>query len=173
MKRILCTLFFFPAILMAEHLSIDMYAYTDNKSVPGTPIGQVTIEDSPFGGIIITPQLNLLPVGVHGFHIHEMPSCAPSESDGHVVVAGTAGGHFDPGQTNQHAGPYGAGHLGDLPILVVNQEGVASLPMLAPRVKTSDLHGHTLMIHMGSDNYSDNPAPNGGGGVRLGCGIIQ
>lgn len=173
MKHTLLALCFLPVIAMAEQISIDMYSYPESKSGQGTNIGKILIQDSSFGGILITPQLNTLPQGAHGFHIHTMPSCAPTEADGHVVVAGAAGGHYDPAHTNSHAGPYKEGHLGDLPILVVNGEQQATLPMLAPRVKISDLHGHTLMIHMGGDNYSDIPAPNGGGGVRLACGIIQ
>lgn len=173
MKRTLLSLCLFPGLAMASQLSIDMYSYPENKSSQGVYIGKVMIQDSPFGGVLITPQLNTLPMGVHGFHIHAMPSCAASEENGHMVVAGSAGGHFDPAHTNTHAGPYGAGHLGDLPVLIVNNEQIASLPVLAPRLKTSDLHGHTIMIHAGSDNYSDKPMPNGGGGVRLACGIIQ
>ena len=28
------------------------------------------------------------------------------------------------------------------------------------------------MIHIGGDNYHDHPDPLGGGGARMGCGII-
>lgn len=172
MKYTLLAVCLLPAFVMAGELSIDMYSYPESKSGEGTFIGKIHIQDSAFGGILINPQLNTLPTGIHGFHIHSMPTCAPSEHDGHIIVAGAAGGHFDPAQTNIHAGPYGSGHLGDLPVLVVNNEQLATLPTLAPRLKTSDLHGHSLMIHIGGDNYSDSPAPNGGGGIRLACGVI-
>jgi superoxide dismutase, Cu-Zn family len=29
------------------------------------------------------------------------------------------------------------------------------------------------MIHSGGDNYSDAPAPLGGGGARIACGVIK
>jgi Cu-Zn family superoxide dismutase len=29
------------------------------------------------------------------------------------------------------------------------------------------------MIHEGGDNYSDEPAPLGGGGARIACGVID
>lgn len=29
------------------------------------------------------------------------------------------------------------------------------------------------MIHAGGDNYADQPAPLGGGGPRLACGVIE
>lgn len=35
------------------------------------------------------------------------------------------------------------------------------------------LEGHALIIHAGGDNYSDAPAPLGGGGARLACGVIN
>jgi Cu-Zn family superoxide dismutase len=29
------------------------------------------------------------------------------------------------------------------------------------------------MVHVGGDNYSDTPAPLGGGGGRLVCGVVK
>jgi Cu-Zn family superoxide dismutase len=29
------------------------------------------------------------------------------------------------------------------------------------------------MVHTGGDNYSDTPAPLGGGGARIACGVIK
>lgn len=83
----------------------------------------------------------------------------------------SAGGHFDPGTTNTHRGPYGEGHLGDLPVLAADSNGEANVTLLAPRLTTKDIKGHTIMIHAGGDNYSDTP-PLGGGGTRIGCGKI-
>ena len=83
-----------------------------------------------------------------------------------------AGGHYDPGNTGRHEGPYGNGHLGDLPVLAVNASGAATVPVLAPRVRVSDLLGRSLMVHAGGDNYSDIPAPGGGGGARFACGVV-
>ncbi|SPX55950.1 superoxide dismutase [Klebsiella pneumoniae] len=56
--------------------------------------------------------------------------------EGKAVAAGAAGGHYDPQHTGKHEGPLGAGHLGDLPLLVVNDAGVADQPIIAPRLKT-------------------------------------
>ena len=82
------------------------------------------------------------------------------------------GGHFDPQNTNSHQGPYGQGHLGDLAALYVDARGKASTPTLAPRIKTTDLKGLTVMVHAGGDNYTNNP-PLGGGGARIACGVVQ
>jgi Cu-Zn family superoxide dismutase len=45
--------------------------------------------------------------------------------------------------------------------------------VLAPRLKLSDVKGKALMVHAGGDNHSDHPAPLGGGGARIVCGIIE
>jgi Cu-Zn family superoxide dismutase len=29
------------------------------------------------------------------------------------------------------------------------------------------------MVHAGGDNYDDTPAPLGGGGARIACGIVK
>jgi Cu-Zn family superoxide dismutase len=128
----------------------------------GTSLGQVSFEDTKYG-LLIKPQLSLLPAGFHGFHIHEYPNCGDNGMH--------AGGHFDPNKTNTHQGPYGEGHLGDLPVLVTNSNGEANTLILAPRLTTKDIQGHAIMIHAGGDNYSDTPAL-GGGGARIGCGKI-
>jgi Cu-Zn family superoxide dismutase len=92
---------------------------------------------------------------------------------GKPMAASAAGGHFDPLMTGKHEGPYGNGHSGDLPFLYVDKDGKALLPVLAPRLKVSDLKGRSLMIHAGGDNYSDVPEKLGGGGSRLACGAVK
>ncbi|MCL2309400.1 MAG: superoxide dismutase [Cu-Zn] SodC [Proteobacteria bacterium] len=139
----------------------------------GKAIGTVTISETPYG-LELTPKLEGLEPGIHGFHIHENPSCAPIEKDGKITIAGAAGGHFDPAKAGKHLGPYADGHLGDLPALYVTGDGKADYPVLAPRIKQlSEIHGRALMVHVGGDNHSDHPLPLGGGGVRLACGIIK
>jgi Cu-Zn family superoxide dismutase len=139
----------------------------------GKMIGVVSISESP-NGLVFTPKLTDLPPGPHGYHVHEASSCAPNEKDGKKVAAGAAGGHYDPSGTKQHLGPTGAGHMGDLPPLVVGGDGRATVAVTAPRMKSlADVKGKALMIHAGGDNYADKPAPLGGGGERIACGVIQ
>lgn len=136
------------------------------------PIGMVTIEETQYG-LLFTPNLKSLPAGVHGFHVHQNGSCAAAMKDGKLSPAEAAGGHFDPQKTGKHLGPYGDGHLGDLPAIYVNADGTATYPVLAPRIKhLSEITGHALMVHAGGDNHSDMPMPLGGGGARVACGVI-
>lgn len=131
----------------------------------GKQLGTITVTDTPHG-LLLTPNLSGLPAGLHGFHVHQNPSCADKGM--------AAGGHLDPDHSGKHLGPYNAkGHLGDLPALLVDQNGNATLPVLAPRLKLADIQGHSLMIHEGGDNYSDDPKPLGGGGIRIACGVVR
>ncbi len=143
-----------------------------NEQGIGKEIGTITASDSKFG-LILTPQLKDLTPGSHGFHVHEKPDCSHVMKDGKAVPALAAGGHYDPAKTGKHEGPYGNGHLGDLPPLYVAADGQATIPVLAPRLKLADIKGRSLMIHAGGDNYSDSPAPLGGGGARVACGVVE
>lgn len=152
----------------AATLSVDMFSVSEEGV--GEAIGTVTLEDFE-GGLLLTPQLKGLPAGPRGFHVHEHPSCEPASGDGEIKPAMAAGGHYDPEGTDSHQGPYGQGHLGDLPILYVRADGSARDPVFAPRLSVEKVRGRSLMVHSGGDTYSDEPK-DGGGGERVACGPI-
>ncbi len=159
--------------LATESLDIDIHAVTEQGQ--GESLGKITVEKTDYG-LLFTPNLKDLTPGIHGFHIHDKPDCGPStDPQGKITPAGAAGGHMDPEKTGKHLGPYNKdGHLGDLPALYVNADGVASYPVLAPKLsKLSQIKNRSIMIHAGGDNHSDNPAPLGGGGARMACGVIE
>lgn len=167
-----------PALLFAMAASaaasadtvVTMHAVDANGI--GATVGTVNISGSAHG-LVFTPALHGLQPGLHGFHLHQNPSCAPGMSEGKSVPAFAAGGHYDPQASGKHGTPWGDGHLGDLPALYVDAEGKATQPVLAPRLKATDLAGRALMVHAGGDNHADHPAPLGGGGVRVACGVID
>lgn len=154
----LCATLFCASVALADEIKIEMFSVADGKS-----LGFVEAVDTP-QGVLLTPHLSHLSPGLHGMHMHQNPSCGHQAAD--------AGGHWDPKTTNSHQGPYGHGHLGDLPALYVDAQGNATLPVLAPHLVVKDFSQHSLMIHAGGDNYSDNP-PMGGGGERIVCGAIS
>lgn len=151
--------------MSSQSIVVQMQSTENNQNV-GTVTITPYIQNGQVAGMLFTPHLSDIPgPNSYGFHVHTKPSCA----DGGMA----AGGHWDPENTNHHLGPYNEGHLGDLPVLVVDSDGDATKPVLAPRIKSLDqLKGHSLMIHEGSDNYSDDPKPLGGGGARMWCGVI-
>ena len=137
----------------------------------GATLGSVRIVETRYG-LVFHPALKGLPPGLHGFHVHENPSCAPAAQNGAPVPALAAGGHLDPQGTKKHGEPWGDGHLGALPALDVAADGSATNPVLAPRLKLADVQNRSLMVHAGGDNHADHPAPLGGGGARVACGVI-
>ncbi len=170
MNRLAITLITITASTAFADVVVPMNSVTD-KGV-GDSVGQVTVTESKYG-VVFTPTLQGLSPGVHGFHLHENASCQPKEKDGKMVAAGAAGAHYDPQATKAHGTPWGEGHLGDLPALYVEANGSASQPVLAPRLKLSNLKGRAIMIHSGGDNHSDQPAALGGGGARVACGVVN
>lgn len=111
-----------------------------------------------------------LPSGAHGVHLHMAGSCeAPAFA--------SAGGHLNPGG-HQHGSANPAGsHLGDLPNLIANTAGVASLSanLAAPRTEAEaalfDSDGTALVIHAAADDYKTDPSGNSGS--RIACGVIK
>lgn len=155
----------------AADLRADMRQATPTG--PGASVGAVTVSQTPAGAVFRT-DLKGLPPGPHGFHVHDNGTCAPGAANGQPVPAGGAGGHLDPARTGHHEGPAGHGHLGDLPLLQVAQDGSAKESLTAPAIKDlAQIRGHALMIHAKGDNYSDQPEPLGGGAGRIACGVIE
>ena len=119
----------------AQAVSEDVQLNLVTTQGVGQTIGSVKITETD-RGLEFAPTLRALPPGKHGFHIHAEGSCQPAMKEGKAVAAGAAGGHYDPQHTGKHEGPLGAGHLGDLPLLVVNDAGVADQPTQAESLTT-------------------------------------
>lgn len=115
-----------------------------------------------------------LPPGEHGVHIHEKGICEPPFL--------SAGGHFDPGVSGNtdpdvnH--PY---HMGDLPNIVVSENGEGTLEAISTRFTLSEgplsiftPEGASLMIHLHQDPYHGGEHGSGvSGGPRVACGVIK
>ena len=151
----------------AAEITVRVHA-VDQAGV-GAEVGQVRFADGPYG-LSIEPDLAGLAPGLHGTHVHQNPACGPTQKDGGAVAGGGTGGHFDPAAAGRHAGPYGEGHLGDLPNLVVEADGSASMPLLAPRLDVAAIAGRALIVHAGPDRYAENRDK---GGARAYCGVIR
>ena len=160
----------FAAAKSAPHVAVPMHLIDTNGL--GADVGSLTLSDGA-NGLSIKAALKGLPPGDHGFHLHDKPSCDPGEKDGKPAAGIGAGGHYDPAATAKHLGPEGEGHRGDMPVLHVGADGTSSETLVAPHLHLADVHGRAIVIHAGGDNYSDQPAPLGGGGARIACGIVK
>jgi Cu-Zn family superoxide dismutase len=127
----------------------------------GADIGTVTISDSAKGAEV-TVSLHGLAPGLHAFHIHQNPSCAPGPVNGKVVPAGAAGDHY--GMTaGMSMGSGAMAPLGDLPSLTVKADGTDNQTVLAPRLTdVAVLTGHPVIIHAGDATTS-----------RFACGLLR
>jgi Cu-Zn family superoxide dismutase len=109
----------------------------------------------------------LKPNGVHGFHVHEKGDCSAAD-------AMSAGGHFNPA-ASQHGNPAsGVHHVGDMPNLKADADGVASLNWEETDFTLTDgpnsIVGRAIVVHLNPDDYKSQPAGNSG--PRIACGVI-
>jgi Cu-Zn family superoxide dismutase len=125
-------------------------------------------------GVEIIVTITGLKPGPHGVHLHAVGKC---EAPGFT----TAGGHFDPGPASNpdpdmnH--PY---HMGDLPNLVADASGKASLNAFTTRVTLADgplsvfdADGTAIIIHANPDQGITGEARSGvSGGPRAACGVL-
>jgi Cu-Zn family superoxide dismutase len=111
---LLCGILCIAVFAFSADMTVTMHLVTADGV--GKAIGTVKLSDTKYG-LLLNPELSDLPPGIHGFHVHEHPSCDPAEKDGKMTAANSAGSHLDPEKTGKHMGPYANGHLGDLPAL--------------------------------------------------------
>ena len=145
----------------------EMTASATLKPTAGnTTAGTVTFTQKGDKVLVVAKVSGLSP-GSHGFHIHEKGDC--SAPDGM-----SAGGHFNP--TNKPHGSPDAPehHAGDLPMLVADASGNASLSTEASATSlggaASDIVGKAVVVHKDADDFKSQPAGNSGS--RIACGVI-
>ncbi len=137
----------------------------------GEQLGNATLRQTPHG-VLISVELEGIPPGPHGFHIHETGRCDPA--DGFE----SAGGHYAPRDKRHglldHDGP----HAGDMPNQFVGPDGTLSVQVLNTFVTLEpgtgtlfDEDGSALMIHSGPDDYASQPGGKAGG--RIACAVIE
>jgi Cu-Zn family superoxide dismutase len=142
-------------------------ARTDSAADAAFPVGTRAVE--------ITVVASGLKPGAHGLHLHAVGKC---EAPGFT----SAGGHFDPGPAgNMDPDANHPFHMGDLPNLVADASGKASLKAVSTRVTLSDgplslfdPDGSAIIVH-GSPDQGNTGEPKSGvsGGPRIACGVIN
>lgn len=136
----------------------------------GARVGVATFSDSGGTGRL-SVSVNGLKPGRHGIHVHETGTCTPPGFE-------SAGGHYNP-DGKQHGLDNPAGpHVGDLPNLVVEEDGSVDTTLTASAGAlaqgASSMLGEqprALVIHAGPDDQKTDPS--GSSGARVVCGVIE
>lgn len=63
------------------HAGITVQMNTVDEKGTGKSVGRIVVSETPYG-LVFTPSLAGLPPGLHGFHVHENPSCGPRRRTG-------------------------------------------------------------------------------------------
>ena len=145
-------------------------AAADIVEVEGTVIGEATFEQTPTG-VLIFVEIEGLPPGAHGIHLHGTGACTPDfkAAKGHINPSGAKHGLRSPD------GP----DSGDLPNLFVSADGSAKAEFFTTRVTVApggvqpallDADGSAVIVHDRPDDHSTQPI--GGAGGRIACGVI-
>jgi Cu-Zn family superoxide dismutase len=161
----------------------------------GTEIGQVTFRGK-HDKTDVRVELRQLPENwstnaFHGFHIHANDT---GTTEGCVADASmpsnewflSADGHWKDADQNH------ARHHGDMPSVLVNDDGRAEMRFVTGRFEPRELVGRAVIVHAGPDNFANIPlgtgqaqytanspdattATNntGNAGDRLACGVIE
>lgn len=134
-------------------------------------IGTAIFKQDTEGVVTLELKLEGLEAGEYGMHIHTVGlATAPTFED--------AGGHFNPEEvehgTESETGP----HAGDLPNLVVGEDGTVDETIEIPNVSLdpegentlNSTDGTSLIIHQGTDDYTTQPT--GDAGERQAAAVI-
>ncbi len=147
-----------------------MIVTSDVRTAGGETLGIATFAQEP-DGLWVSLETKGLPAGEYGVHLHAIGRCEGPDFT-------SAGPHYNPAGT-QHGSANPAGpHGGDLPNLVVGDNGKGRMSALLPGVQlkggTAPLlgpEGSAILIHAGKDDYRTDPSGNSGN--RIACGILQ
>lgn len=153
-------------------------ALAELRDAQGAAVGWARFEPDGDAVHVKVRTYGLAP-GFHGFHVHSVGVC-----EGSVGFA-TAGGHYNPaGTTHAH-------HAGDMPSLLVKQDGTAELDFRTDSFTVGQLldTGSAVIVHAGPDNFANipsrylqstasTPGPDavtlatGDAGARVACGVV-
>lgn len=153
-----------PVFVETAH---SVVAHAELLGKDASTIGKVELLQGTIGALLRL-DVNNLPAGWHGFHIHATGTC---DHEGHFK---SAHGHIDPAE-KEHGYLNAQGpELGDLPNLYIHADGTQKLELFLPQLDVSqmmDEDGSAFVIHENPDDHMTQPI--GGAGPRIACGVVK
>lgn len=164
----------------------DALATADLMGPDESSMGTVTMTQTEGGTEFEISAENMEP-GMYGFHVHQIGECEPDSANpddpDDTGDFKSAGGHIPGAEDAEHPD-----HAGDLPTLLVNEDGTGTMTVVTDRLSESELmddDGAAIMVHSKPDNFANVPeryaedGPDedtlsaGDAGDRLACGVIE
>ena len=131
----------------------------------GAPAGHATMTEVA-GGLRLTADITGATPGTHGIHVHTVGRCDAPDFQ-------TAGGHWNPGMMKHGTmNPQGP-HAGDLPNIVIGNDGRGTVGVTLPGATMAgllDADGSAIVLHAGPDDLKTDPGGNSGS--RVACGVF-
>ena len=133
----------------------------------GSPVRGMVMFHEMDGHLMVHARISgLKPDAEHGFHVHEVGSCASADGT-------SAGGHFNPSGA-PHGPQTSAHHAGDLPALKADAKGFADQKFMLTELTVAEglasVVGRAVIVHAQADDYTTQPTGNSG--PRIACGVI-
>jgi len=120
------------------------------------------------GRVQVHAEVENVPAGVHGFHLHEKGDCSAADFT-------SAGGHFNPAGVAHGAPDAEPHHAGDFGNITVGEDGKGSLELESNELTLDDgptgVVGRAIILHAGEDDLHSQPTGNAG--ARLACGVVK
>ncbi len=152
----------------------------------GQERGNVVVQQPANGsGLEVHVTVNGLPAGFHGLHVHGIGKCEPNSPD--PANPGTTGNFLSSGGHLAGDRPDHPDHAGDLPPLLVGQDGTARLVTSTDRLTRElllDGDGAAVVVHERPDNFANVPTryasagaddetkKAGDAGSRVACAVL-
>jgi Cu-Zn family superoxide dismutase len=176
------------AVALAAGIGVALAAGGDDRSgrravavlrdTTGQTVGVVVLRER-HDKVSVSAAVRHLAPEFHGFHVHAVGECTPPFT--------STGGHFNPGGVGHGE------HAGDLPSLLVNEDGRGELRFVTDRFSLGDLFdgdGSAIIVHAGRDNFANIPSryhshaydtfgpdpdtlATGDAGARAACGVVR
>ncbi len=139
------------------------------KTADGKSVGKAMVTQGA-NGLDLVLDVNGMPQGNHGIHIHSVGQCDAPSFD-------SAGGHWNPTNKGHGVANDAGPHMGDFVNLEVVSGGTGHLerPIDGATLEGGqnallDADGAAFIVHAGQDDQMNDPSGNSG--ARLACGVF-